>query len=214
MPLLLSGVLSPRKILTAGGATLDSKAEDVLQDLVNDGYSNQIPVGVDIMVVLGMGRSLISMMTADKNNIVPIFDSENSRIKGVNITVPLRSERSDLYSFMLDLTADRYGAKEQAMKAVANAQVGHRWLGPLHAQSLDILRKRDDTGITFEGAGAVSDCGICAVKKARQLPQLKIINHKVNRPFQLCYGDLMGPFTPVAIGGYNYVSKVNGEYTK
>ena len=36
------------------------------------------------------------------------------------------------------------------MNAVANAQVWNRWLGHLHEPSLDILRKRDDTGITLE----------------------------------------------------------------
>ena len=51
------------------------------------------------------------------------------------------------------------------MNAVANAQLWHRRLGHLHAQSLDILRKQDGTGITFERA--VSDCDVCAVGKAQ-----------------------------------------------
>ena len=85
------------------------------------------------------------------------------------------------------------------MNAVANAHVWYRWLGHLHAQSLDILRKRDGIAITFEGT--VSDCDVCTVGKAQQLAHTKTANHKVNRPFQLCYGGLMGPFTPVAIGG-------------
>ena len=42
----------------------------------------------------------------------------------------------------------------------------------------------------------------CAVGKAQQLAHLKTANNKVNRPFRLFYGNLMGPFTPVAIGGY------------
>ena len=48
----------------------------------------------------------------------------------------------------------------------------------------------------------------------QHLAHLKTANHTVSRPFQLCYGDLMGPFTPVAIGGYKYVSKIIDEYTK
>ena len=92
------------------------------------------------------------------------------------------------------------------MNAVANAQVWHRRLGHFHAQSLDILRKRKGIGITFEGA--VSDCDVCAVGKAQQLAHPYTANHKVSRLFQLCYGDLMGPFTPVAIGGYKYVTKI------
>ena len=72
--------------------------------------------------------------------------------------------------------------------------------------------KRGGTDITFEGA--VSDCDVCAMGKAQQLAHPKTVNHKVNQPFQLCYGGLMGPFTPVVIGGYKYVSKVTDECIK
>ena len=121
-------------------------------------------------------------------------------------------ESRDLYSFVLDLVADGYGVSEPAMNAVTNAQTWHRRLSPLHAQSVDILRKRDGTDITFKRA--VSDCNIWAVRKAQQLAHLKTANHKVNGPFQLCYRDLVEPFPSVAIGGYKYVSKVTDKYTK
>ena len=48
--------------------------------------------------------------------------------------------------------------------------------------------------------------------KAQQLSYHKSANHKVNRPFQLCYVYLIEPFMPVTIGGYTYVGK-GGEYT-
>ena len=92
-----------RNILTAGGAMLDATAEGVLQGLVTDDYGNQILVTVDIMVVPRIGRNLFSVRTAAKKGIVAIFDYENSRLGGFNVTVPLRSESSDLYSFVLDL---------------------------------------------------------------------------------------------------------------
>ena len=98
------------------------------------------------------------------------------------------------------------------MNAVANAQVWHRRLSYLHAQSLDILRKRDGTRITFEGP--VSDCDVWTVQKAQQISHPQTANHKVSRPFQLCYGYMMGPFTPVAITGYKYVNNITDEYTK
>ena len=153
------------------------------------------------MAVPRIGRNLFSVMTSAKKGIVTIFDYKNPRLEGSNTTVSLRSESGDFYSFALDLSADRYGAKELAVNAVANTQVWHRQLGHLHAQSLDIIHtKRDGTGITVEEA--VSDCDVCAVGKTQQLAHPKTANHMVNRPVQLCYGDLIGPFTPVAIGGY------------
>ena len=118
-----------RKILTAGGAILDSTAEGILEGLVEDNSGNQILVRVDIVMVPGIGRNLFSVMTAAKKGIVTIFDYENPMLERFNVTVPLWSESGDPYSFVLDLSADRYGAKDLAMNAVANAQEWHRRLG-------------------------------------------------------------------------------------
>ena len=112
-----------RKILTAREAMLDGTVEDVLQGLVIDDNGNHILVRVEIVVVPGVGRNLFSVMTAAKKGIVTIFDSVNPRLEGFRVTVPLQSESSDLYSFVLDLSVDRYGAKELAINVVANAQV-------------------------------------------------------------------------------------------
>ena len=122
-----------------------------MQGLVTDDNGNKILARVDIVVVPGIWFNLFSVMTVAKKGIATIFDYENPKLEGFNVTVPPRSESADLYSFVLGLGADRYGAKELAMNAAANAQVWHRRLDHLHAQSLNILRQRDDTGITFEG---------------------------------------------------------------
>ena len=203
---------TPRKIITAGGAILDGTTEGMLQGLVTDENDNQILVPVDIVVVPGIGRNLFSAMAVAKKSIATIVDYQDPRLEGFDVAVPLQNENGDLYSLVLDLSADRYGAKELAMNAVVNAQVWHRRLCRLHAQSLDILRKRDCTGITSKGA--VLDWDVGAVRKAQQLDHPKTANHKGNRPFQLCYGDPIGPFTPVATGDYKYVSKITDEYTK
>lgn len=55
------------------------------------------------------------------------------RLKRFNVVVLRRSKYSDLNSFVLDLTVDRYDAIEVAMNAVANAQVWHRWLAHFQA---------------------------------------------------------------------------------
>ena len=57
---------TPRKILTAGGALLNSTAEGMLQGLVTDDNGNEVLVRVDIVVVPGIGRNLFSVMTATK----------------------------------------------------------------------------------------------------------------------------------------------------
>ena len=149
---------TPRKILPGGGALLDGTVEGMLQGLATDDYSVDAP---------GIGRNVFSMTTATKSGIVAVFDYRDSGLKEFNVTMSVRSERGDLYSFVLDLNADGYDIKDIGINTVDKAQVRHRRLDYLHVQSLDILRKREDTSITFEGA--VSDCDVCAVGKAQQL---------------------------------------------
>ena len=144
---------TPSTILTSGEAMLDGTMKGVLQGLVNGYYGNQILACIDIVLVPEIRRNLFSGMTPVKKGIVTIFDYENLRLEGFNVTVLLWSESGDLYSFVLDLKADRYGAKEPATDIVANAQVWHRLLGHLHVQSLDILCKRDGTDDPFNDWG-------------------------------------------------------------
>ena len=89
---------TPPQILTAGGTMLNSTAEGVLQGLVPDGKGNQILVWVDIVVAPGIGRNLFSVMTAAKKGIATIFDYDNPRLEGFNVTVPLPNENGNLYS--------------------------------------------------------------------------------------------------------------------
>ena len=103
---------TPPNILAAGGSLLDGTAEGVLQDFVTDDYGNQTLVRVDIVVVHGIVHNPVSVITEATKCIVTIFEYENPRRKGIEI-----------YSFVLDFSADGYGAKELAMNAVTNAQV-------------------------------------------------------------------------------------------
>ena len=81
--------------------------------------------------------NLFSVKTATRNYIVSIFDRENPRLEAFGVTLPLRGKQDDLYSPVLDLSADAFGATELAMNAVFNVQLWHRRLGHLNRRSLD-----------------------------------------------------------------------------
>ncbi|CAM9618549.1 unnamed protein product, partial [Ascophyllum nodosum] len=58
-------------------------------------------------------------------------------------------------------------------------------------------------------------CDVCAVGKNHQLAHLKKAKHAdITAPFQLVYGDLMGPFIPAARRGYKFVSKITDQFIK
>ena len=65
-------------------------------------FGSFILVRVDIVVVSGIGRKLFSVMTPAKKDIATIFENKNPSLEGFNVTMPLRSEIGDLYSFVLD----------------------------------------------------------------------------------------------------------------
>ena len=203
----------PRKILTAGGSLLEGTSEGLLQGLVTDEYGNSHLVRVDILIVSGIGSNLYSVKAAASKGIASIFDIENPRLEGHGITIPLRIGDNNLYSFVLDLSADGYGATELAMNAVANAELWHRRLGHLNKRTLDFMQRRDGNGITFDGT--LADCDVCAVGKSHQLAHpKKAENADIKAPFQLVYADLMGPFAPAAHGGYKYVSKITDHFSR
>ena len=99
---------TPREILTARGALLDGTGEGILQGVITDNYSNGHLVQIQILVIPTIGRNLYSVKTATRNGIVSIFDREIPRLEAFGVTFPLRGEQDDLYSFVLDLSADAY----------------------------------------------------------------------------------------------------------
>ena len=129
------------------------------------------------MVAPGIGCNLFSVMTEAKTNIGILFTYENPSLEGFDVTVPPRSKSSDLYSLVLDLSADGYNAKELERNPVANAQMWLRRLSHLHALSLVILRNRDCTGMIFEGA--LLDCDVYATRKAIKIAHPKTATHKL-----------------------------------
>ena len=75
------------------------------------------------------------------------------------------------------------------------------------------MQRHDGSGITFNGT--IADCNVCAVEKSQQLAHPKKAHHAgITRPFQLCYGDLMGSFTPEAYGGFKCVNKITDQFTR
>ena len=196
--------------LTAGGALLDGTGEDFFHDVVTDNYCSGHLVRIQILVVPTIGRNPFLVKTATRNGIVSIFDRENPRLRAFGVTLPLCGEQDDLYSFVLDLIADAYGATELAMNAASNDQLWHRRLGHLNRRSLKLMQRYDGNGITFDGT--IADCDVCAVGKGQQLAHPKKGQHAGIT--QLCYGDLMGPFTSEAYGGFKYVSKITDQFIR
>ena len=115
------------------------------------------------------------MKTATWIGIVSIFDCDSPRLEAFGVTLPLRGEQDDLYLFVLDLSADVYGATELAMNAMSNAQLWHRWMDHLNKRSLEVMQRHDGNGITFDGT--IADCDVCAVGKDQQLAHPKKAQH-------------------------------------
>ena len=161
----------------------------------------------------GIGHNLFSVKSATKKGVVSIFDFDNPKLELSGITVLLRAEDDNPYSSVFDLNADSHGGKELAMNAMNNAQLWHRRLGHLNNRSLGLVQRRDGNGVAFDGS--IDYCDVCAVENRHQLAHPKQAKHAdITAPFQLVYGDLMGPFEPAANGGYEYVRKITDPFTK
>ena len=76
---------------------------------------------------------------------------------------------------------------------------------------MDVLRKQAGNGVEYNGD--IQACDVCAVGKSEQQALLKQATYDV-RAFKLVTVDTMGPISPQALGGYNFVTKFVGQHTK
>ena len=98
---LLTYVLltTPPKILTAGGSLLGGTAERIHPGLDTDNHGEQYLPRIDILIVPGIGRNIFSVKLATEKGVVSIVDFDNPRLELSGITVTLRAEDDELYSF-------------------------------------------------------------------------------------------------------------------
>ena len=137
----------------------------------------------------GLGRNRFSVKQASLNGVVSIFDKYNPRLEANNSTLPLQELENDLYILSLDLVSGS-SAPELAIQAAATATLWYRWMGHLIRKSLDLLKKVNNNGVSFDRT--VPDCDVCAVGKSRQRAHPKTADQRVQHPFQLVFPDLMG----------------------
>ena len=144
---------------------------------------------ISVLIVPGLGRNLFSFKQASRNGVVSILDKYNPRLEANNFTLPLQELKNDLYFFSLDLLSGS-SAPELAMQAAATATLWHRRMGHLNRKSLDLLKKVNNKGVSFDGT--VADCDVCAAGESRQRDHPKTADQHVQHPFQLVFTDPMG----------------------
>ena len=99
------------------------------------------------------------------------------------------------------------------MNAMTNVQLWHRRLRHLNKRILGLMKRRDGNGVSFDGS--TDHCDVCTVGKSHPLAHPRKTKHAdITAPFQLVYGDLIGPFKAAARGGYKHVSKIADQFTR
>ena len=147
-----------RYITTARGHQLEGAGQRLLRGHIIDAQGVQRLIQMSVLIVPGLGRNLFSVKRASRNGVVSIFDKYSPRLEANNFTLPLLQElENDLYFFSLDLVS-RSSAPELAMQAAATATLWHRQMGHLNRKSLDLLKKANNNGVSFDGTGP--DCDL------------------------------------------------------
>lgn len=151
---------TPRNIPTARGHRLEEVERDLLRGNAIDGDGVQRFVQLLCLVMPGLGHHVVSVKPATRNGVESIFDTDNPRLEANGFTLPLQELGSDLKFFSLDLTDGR-GASELAIQATADATLRHRRLEHVNRKSLDLLKKRENSGASFDGTLPAFD--VCAL---------------------------------------------------
>ena len=180
-PLNYTCLTTPRKILIAGGCCSSSPAKEF--------FRASSPTTMATIILFESRSSCTHdwpqpLLDEDSDTEWNCLHFRTQEPLAAVVTLLLRGEQDDLYSFVLDLSADAYGATELAMNAVSNARLWHRRLGHLNRRNLELMQRHDGNGITFNVT--IADCDVCAVEKGKQLARPKRAQHGgITRPFQL-----------------------------
>lgn len=89
------------------------------------------------------------------------------------------------------------------MAAQYSADFWHRRLGHMNPRSMKLLQEIDNSDIDY--TGDITGCSVCARGKSVQQSHSKTATYDISAPMQVGYTDLLGPVSPLAIGGFQYL---------
>ena len=99
------------------------------------------------------------------------------------------------------------------MNAVSNAQLWHRRAGPSQQKELGThaaaRRQRHHLRRHHSGLRCLRRW-----ERPSAISSKKPQHAGITRPFPLCFGNLMGAFTPEAYEGFKYASKITDQFTR
>ncbi|CAB1105885.1 unnamed protein product [Ectocarpus sp. CCAP 1310/34] len=231
----------PKVVSVGGGHELDGNATGLIHCTVKDSNGEKKAVLLRGLVVPGLGRNVFSRAAQIKNGVKLVIEEGNPHLAVGGHTLPLKQDPLDMGMCSVDiefqaaseqttastkptshaLPDDRAIGKPDtvmldddlgvACAATVNANTWHRWLRHLNFRSMELLRKKEDNGVDF--SDSMTPCDICAISKSRQLAHPEKTNRETTAPMQLVYTDNMGKTTPLAKGGFGYVSKFTDAYS-
>ncbi|CAM9978444.1 unnamed protein product, partial [Sphacelaria rigidula] len=195
-------LLNPFQITAAGGHVLNAIASVTVLGKVTDQHGVSHEVSLPSYVVPGLGRHLFSVKNAVTRGINVVFDPANPRLEVASFQLPLKQSLHD------------HGETTNtvAMLTTADAELWHRRLGHVSSKTLRTIQGIDGNGVIF--TGNLSSCDTCALSKSKQQAHPKTAVYKVCRPYELIIGDMMGPITSEAIGGFKYIRKLTDFLTR
>ena len=208
-------LVAPKEIVTAGNHTLLGTHTGTLQGTVTDDSAHRHRVKLPCVLVPGLGRHIFSTMDASRRGVVTTIEAGRHRLIKGNTTLPLQQLSGDLGLCSIVVNVQQHTATQPqgiVMAALPTADIWHRRLGHMNPRSMDLLRKENDNGVDY--AGDTAACSVCALGKSKQKAHPKTSHYGITAPMQLVYTDLMGPISPPAIGGFQYVSKFTDHHSR
>lgn len=212
----------PHEIVAAGQHILHGVAAGTINGAIADDGGNKRDFSFRAIVVPGLGTNLFSVSQAMLGGMASLFYPDNPRLEKDDLVLPMKNlgvdeaTRKTMCSIEVELEGREKGASVQsnggAALTVVSADLWHRRMGHVNRNSMNVLRQTPCSGVDYNGD--LTPCDVCPFGKSEQQPHPKRALYDVERPFELVTVDTMGPISPLALGGYAFVTKFVDQLTK
>eukprot|EP00903_Cladosiphon_okamuranus_P018846 g17334.t1 len=149
-----------------------------------------------------------SVATQHAFSIISGADLPPEKANTVSATASSTSAPTTTSGLAAGVTAEPSSATALATSssATASANTWYQRLGHPNVQVLEQVARTDGSGVVLRDS--FSACGTYKINKSTQKNHPKTANtDNITRRLQLVSTDLLGPVSPTAIGGFNYVVK-------
>lgn len=219
---IYEGFDNPTSIMMGNESLLEAQGKGTIAFRSHVGNTVQCIDLVNVLFVPGIAANLLSIGAATRNGGRIIFEDQQckiySKVTGDTLAIGKKQNGSELFRMQIEpIKRAAYLMAAFLMKENRSLKQWHKALGHIGpSQVVKMVNKNSADGIKLSsdtGDDYAMECSDCPMGKGTHASHPSSTRQKATSVGEIVHTDLIGPISPVSLGGSKYILLFTDEFS-